>query len=466
MKLGRDNIMQWKKHHSAAMALTLAAGFVLLVIPLAARAAAPAKKTGIDPVQAAKYFQEAKAISDKDGGRMWGVPLYGAMMFVDPSTRQVVANSPDYKNILKQDGKVYTGTLPSGVNIANTSVRWGGVDWTMVKWPLPKNRLQRDVLLIHESFHRIQGQLGLNGPDTSCNFLDTRNGRVWIQLEWRALETALMAPKKMQHRAIEDALIFRAYRRSLFKDAAKDEQALEMHEGMPQYTGVALSARSRKEALGFAAGFLQYAPTYQTFVRSFAYASGPAYGLLLDEYKPHWQRSLKLHDDLGTLLANAAGIKLPKDLKAEAEKRAAVYGGKALMKTEDERAQKKAKQTAAMRARFVEGPVLTLPMTNGFNYSFNPTNQIPLKGSGTVYPYLRVSAQWGILEAKHGALMLTNNGQMTGIRVTAPKDSSARPLEGDGWSLTLNPGWSVVPAKRKGDFKVVRALGPLPLPAE
>ncbi len=449
-----------------AMGWTLAVALAVLAVPCAVRAAAPAEKTGIDPAQAAEYFQEAKAISDKDGGHMWGVPLYGAMMFVDPSTRQVVANRPDYRNTLKQDGAVYEGTLPDDVNIANTSVRWGGVDWTMVKWPLPQYQLQRDVLMTHESFHRIQEQLGLNGPDTACNFLDTRDGRVWMQLEWRALEAALMRLKAEQHRAIEDALIFRAYRRSLFKDAARDEQALEMHEGIPQYTGVALSARNRKEALGFAVAFLHYAPTYTTFVRSFAYATGPAYGLLLDAFKPHWQRALKVHDDLGTLLAGATGIKLPADLKAAAEKRATAYGGKELMHEEDIRAQKKAKAAGAMRARFLKGPVLTLPMARYFTYSFDPTNQVPLEGVGTVYPRLRVSAEWGVLEAKHGALMLMKEGLIHGVRVPAPRDASARPLNGDGWTLTLNPGWSVVPGKRKGDFDLVRVALPLPQPSE
>jgi len=466
MKAGWDKRGNRMRFMAVAMGWTLGIALVVLALPCAVRAAASAEKGGIDPAQAAKYFQEAKAISDRDGGKMWGVPLYGAMMFVDPATRQVVANRPDYQNLLKQDGKVYTGTLPDDVNIANTSVQWGGVDWTMVKWPLPQYQLQRDVLLIHESFHRIQKQLGLDGPDTACNFLDTRDGRIWIQLEWRALEAALKSPKKEQHRAIEDALIFRAYRHSLFKDAARDEQALEMHEGIPQYTGVALSARNRKEALGFAVAFLKYASTYTTFVRSFAYATGPAYGLLLDEYKPHWQRALKVKDDLGGQLASAAGVKLPVDLKAAAEKRAAVYGGRELMQKEDARAQKRAKAENAMRARFVKGPVLALPMTNGFNYSFDPTNQVPLEGVGTVYPHLRVSAAWGILEAKHGALMLMNKGMMTGVRLPAPADPAARPLEGDGWTLTLNPGWSVVPGKRKGDFDLVRVALPLPQPSE
>ncbi len=430
---------------------------------LAARAAEPPSSTGgIDPALAEKFFNEAKAVSDADGGNMWGTRLYGSMLFVDETTRQVVANRPDYQNLLKEYGKVFTGTLPAEENIANTSRKWAGVDWTMVRWPLPENQLQRDVLMTHESFQRIQDQIGLGGVDSSCDHLDSRDGRVWMQLEWRALRAALAGPRKERHQAVEDALLFRGYRRSLFKDAAAHEQALEMHEGIPEYTGVALGTRDRAQAEAYAAAELQAAPSYTTFVRSFAYATGPAYGLLLDETKPKWQRTLKAQDDLSALLAQAAGVTLPASLKAAAEARAKAYGGKELMEAEDQRAKEKDQARKELKARFVEGPVLSLPMARYFTYSFDPTNQVPLEGLGTVYPYLRVSAAWGILEAEHGALLLVSESFINGVRVPAPQDIAARPLKGDGWTLTLNDGWTVIADTRKGDFKLISTTLAMP----
>ncbi len=441
----------------------LALALMLTAASAAARGAEPAKPAaGIDVTLAAKFFQEAKALSDADGGRMWGTPLYGSMLFVDEATRQVVANRPDYKNLLKAEGSVFVGTLPAEENVANTAMRWAGVDWTMVRWPLPQNRLQRDVLLIHECFHRIQEKLGLSGPDTACDALDTRDGRLWLQLEWRALQAALVGPKQTRRRAVEDALLFRAYRRSLFPGEAAGEQALEMHEGIPEYVGIALSARNRAEAEAYAAAGLQGAPSYPSFIRSFAYVTGPAYGLLLDGAKPGWQRALKPKDDLSALLAQAEKITLPADLKAAAEARAKAYGGAQLAAEEDKRAQQKIQEVKDLHARFVEGPVLTLPPASYFTYSFDPTNPVPLEGLGTVYPYLRVSAAWGILEAKHGALLLQKEGFVNGVRVPAPKDVKACPLKGDGWTLTLNDGWAIVAAARKGDYKLIHAALPLP----
>lgn len=86
--------------------------------------------------------------------------------------------------------------------------------WVMVPWPLPKEKRERMLFLAHEMFHRVQGKLGLSPPDIAPTHLDTRDGRIWLQLEWRALEAALRQTGPERRRATTDALIFRAYRRS------------------------------------------------------------------------------------------------------------------------------------------------------------------------------------------------------------------------------------------------------------
>ena len=433
------------------------AAAALIVLAIGVGAAQPAPKTGsIDTVQAAKVFKEVQAISDRDGGKMWGAPLYGATLFVDENTRALVANRPDYQNLLKPSGEVFVGSLPAEQNVANTSVRWAGVSWTMVRWPLPEDAFERDKLVIHESFHRIQEQLGLGGPDTSNDHLDSKDGRIWLQLEWRALRAAMLGQKEVRKKAEEDALLFRAYRRSLFPEAAAHERDLEMAEGLPEYTGVALCAKTRADAFSYTATLLAEAPKFNTFVRSFAYVTGPAYGLLLDEANPEWRKGLKAKDDLSVLLSTALGFAPPEDLKAAAMARSQAYGGKELAASEEARAAKKEKESAELKKRFLDGPVLNLPLTEAFSYSFDPTGQVPLEGVGTVYPYLRISAAWGILEATQGGLMLKKEDMISGIRVTAPKDAAARPLKGDGWTLTLKEGWAVVPGERKGDFELKR----------
>src|SRR4029079_18945604 len=134
------------------------------------------------------------------------------------------------------------GKIPKKINPANTALDWAGVHWTMVMWPVADFRQARERLLLHECFHRLQEKLGLPARDAVNSHLDTLNGRIWIQMEWRALERALRQTGPARVAAIADALLFRAYRRSLFADAAGKENALELNEGLSEYTGVKLSS--------------------------------------------------------------------------------------------------------------------------------------------------------------------------------------------------------------------------------
>src|SRR5713226_2210476 len=138
--------------------------------------------------------------------------------------------------------------------------------------------------------------------------LDTRDGRLWLQLEWRALAAALTSRGKQRRRAIADALLFRAYRRAIFPQAASEECEMELHEGLAEYTGVKLSG-STNLAQYVVDKNLKEATSNQTFVRSFAYATGPAYGILLDGTGTNWRKGLKKDDDLGLLLQERLAIR-------------------------------------------------------------------------------------------------------------------------------------------------------------
>src|SRR5205085_11115944 len=193
-------------------------------------------------------------------------------------------------------------------NPANTAIDWAGVHWTMVMWPVSEFRQPRERLLLHECFHRLQERLGLPARDAVNAHLDTLNGRIWIQMEWRALERALRESGPARNTAIADALLFRSYRRSLFPDAAKNENALEMNEGLAEYTGVKLSSADLQETVVRADLILRQPRNNQTFARSFAYVSGPAYGALLDLSGKPWRASVSPSTDLGLLLQQRYGI--------------------------------------------------------------------------------------------------------------------------------------------------------------
>jgi hypothetical protein len=409
--------------------------------------------------RAARAFREAEEAALADGGKLWGHELVGPMIFADPRTRFAVANQPDERGKLAEEGGVFTGTLPAEVGIANTGTDWAGVRWTMVVWPLPEDRYARTKLLLHESFHRIQPELGHGGSDPPCAHLDTEEGRVWLRLEFRALAEACLRRDEPRQRALEDALLFRAARGALFPGAAAQEAALERNEGLAEYTGLVLCGCPSGELAGRAAERLKRDESADAFARSFAYATGPAYGVLLDELGVEWRRDVRAETDLSALLARAVGWKAPAELARAAEERAARHDVPAVRAAERARAERREEALARARARFVEGPLLRLPVGPSFSFTFDPSRVESLDDLGSVYAGARITDDWGILETGAGGALLLRDGRgyFTGIRVPAPADPAVRPLAGDGWTLALEAGWTLARAERDGDWKLARA---------
>lgn len=407
----------------------------------------------IDLNLARQYFDEAAALFARDGGRLWGRSLEGPLMFVDYETRQVVANRPAAEGQLTPKGEVWVGVIPPEVIVANTAMTWAGVHWSVLLWQLlPEDPQGRAEFIAHEAFHRLQAELGFPMPTTphSNAHLDTLEGRYWLQLEWRALECALLAPEPARLAALADALYFRARRRELFPGAAEAERAMEMHEGLASYTGFRLSDMDVAQT----ASRVRQAPLrYVSFVNTFAYASGPAYGYLLDELAPTWRKGLTPADDLGARLQACLGVELSQNLAEVAAARALTYDGPALWQAEVVRDQERQTQIAVYRARLLEGPVLILPLTE-VQCAFDPRTTIPIPESGTVFPFVRVSDAWGVLDVREGGLWMANDWRTA--RIVAPTALSERLLCGEGWTLELADGWEIGPAERAGDYTLYR----------
>ena len=422
--------------------------FALLMFICAIVPAAP-PPSPIDLTQVKAGFAEAEEISNHEGGRLWRKRLYGSLFFVDPETRYVVANEPDLEGVLHATDGIYVGTLPKEIIVSNAPVEWQGKRWTMLMWStIPTDPIERRVTFAHELFHRIQPGLGLAAPDSPNLQLDTPEGRLWLQLEWRALAAALIEQGLRQTEAIRDALAFRSYRHELFAGSALTEASLEIAEGVPEYTGTIAGEPDRDSARWRAIGKLTAPDQNITFVRSFAYTSGPPYGLLLDQRDPRWRTKLSAQSDLSALLAST----LPPQAAVSAEARAPLYGAVAIRIAEAERAQRTEAAKARYRARLIEGPTLVLPGAR-IAFSFNPSALVSLGDANTVYPTFHATAEWGTLDVTDGVLIPTDFSSVT---LAAPKDTKGPHLEGPGWTLDLKAEWSVVKGTREGSYTIAK----------
>ena len=188
------------------------------------------------------------------------------------------------------------------------------------------------------------------------------------------------------------------------------------------------------------------------YARSFAYYTGPAYGVLLDGAAPEWRTKWDRREGLALMLSQALGLSPASDDESFAV-RGARYGAGALQVEEAERARVQAVRIAHLRARLADGPLLVAPVS-GASFNFDPNRVTPLPPEGTVYGVIRVAADWGVLEVEQDGLLSTDWSRLAVAHdgVLSTDDG----LKGEGWTLTLQPGWETAPGPREGDWTIRR----------
>jgi len=412
------------------------------VIALILSSALPAAGQDFNSARAAG--PELRQICEQDRGRHWGVSLCGPLLVADPNTRGVWASEIDGYSQLTRSGDAWLGVLPAGVPIANTTVEWSGTRWIMVVGPLPEDAQQRRVLVAHEAWHRVQDQIGLPAAASDCAHLETVRARYLLRLEMRALAAAMRSSGRAQRELAVEALGFRAARLAEFPQAAAQEAALDRNEGLAAYTGVRLGADNPSI---FAARTLDQYDAHEAFSRAYAYATGPAYGLLLDEYANGWRARIGPYSPPDMLAAELRAQAAPagRALNRSAER----YGGLALLAQETERAAIRAARVAELQNLYGAGPRLELPLAQ-MQFEFDPNQVTPVDGLGSFYGRLTLRDRWGEIVATEGAVI-----DQSFTRLTAARPAPGG-LAGPGWQLRLNPGYALLPADSAGVVRVVQ----------
>jgi len=394
-----------------------------------------------------KIFKEYEKICQQDDGKLWGVSLYGPLMFVDRESRIIVANVQDKGGDLKKQNEIFQGRLPENQGIGNTTFNWNNQQWTMVVWPVSSNTFERNQLLFHESFHSAQVKLGMNFLNTENPHLDTKLGRIWLQLEWLALLKALNTIDNNE--SIQDALIFRNYRRNHYPHSDSTENVLELLEGISEYTGIKLSGRDSLETLKYFSEMVETARSRSSFFRTFPYTSGPLYCFLIERRDPAWRQNIHNIDDLGDYLKNVYSIPIPSDLISEANNRAKKYGGEELIQQETKREKEIIDKKNSIIATFIGGPILILPIKKP-NMEFSPLNMMAIDDKGTYYKTFRLVDSWGILEVEKGIFITRDWSAVHASAIDMRVEGSN--LHGNGWRLELKEGCKLAPLKNSGNF--------------
>lgn len=412
-------------------------------------------QTAADSAATRRGLTEYLDTCHRDGGRLWGVSLCGPLIVVDGMSGFAMATAVPPAGHFERHGRLWIGRVPKGMQVANTAMDWAGQRWSTVRFPLPDSQFHQRQLLLHESFHRVQPGLGLEARDAINGHLDSRDGRILLRLELRALAKAVTSPPAEAGRAVIDAATFRARRYQLFPGADTLEYSLEIQEGLAEYTGTRLALGAANIAkMGNVTDAEAQFESEPTFVRSLGYGTGPLLGLLLDRFAPRWRSRVRAAGFAAQLWA-AVRFSPPADLAAAVKDRMSRYHGDQLTREETSREENRARALADYRARLIEGPVVIL-LADQLSRSFNPNNLVPLDNAGTVYPDGAFEADWGTLTVSEGGALVAPSNREVRVAAKPTIDPAARTISGPGWVLHLKEGWVLKPGQRDGDWTVAR----------
>jgi hypothetical protein len=398
------------------------------------------------------YFKEAQTLSEKDGGKLWGFDLYGPLVFVDDETREAVANYPVPVDNWKEYDGLYAGTLPDKIGLANTAFDWNGESWSMVIFSSMSDDIyDRGSLMMHELWHQHENKLELFINSETSNHLDTKAGRLLLFLEWNALIDACNKEGKQRSGSVEDALTFRKIRAELFPEEFASETANELHEGLAEYTGMALSGRDKQKKIEYLQNRVVSHYNDNTISWTHAYTSGALYGFLLDEQSPGWNMELCKGSDLGQVTFLEYGLDYSSIEEKDYAKTGSQYGYDSLERIEENRvATTKALNESFVR-RFENEPTLFMP-----NYSlsiqFSPSKITPFESKGNIYGELSAQSRWGEIVVGHGGILLLKGWKGLVLDVGEnwnPVDSLVTDRYeiklADGYEITeTENGWTII----------------------
>lgn len=419
--------------------------YFLLLLLLAA-CSREKTSTYFTPGKALQYFRGIKEICDRDNGALWGKNLYGPMMFVDRSSRLIIANMPDRDGLLKGKDGVFTGTFPKDLLLNNSPVTYGNTLFALAPLPQEEDEYMIRTQAIHSLFHRFQMMAGTSSFGYNTNNMDEREARLWLKLEWKALRKALTTEGEEQKVAIRDALIFRGANRELFSKYARDENLFEDYEGLTTFTYTLLCTGSKDEYRARIFELLDEIYAMQSYARSYGFIHGALYASLLNDKGFDFAGIRTKEIDLGNTVMHLYGIELPAICRDVAGSLAVNYNVSEIYSEEERRLADLRESLHEQISEFTEKPVVYIELESPY-FDFEPGNIQSLDTVGTLYKSIRISDNWGKLSVNGGGCLVSNNFRFLRISAKGFK-ADQKHISGDNWSMTINKDYELVAVKQ------------------
>lgn len=399
------------------------------------------KEKGIEyitPLKAAGYFEKVENICDSDDGELWGLNLYGPLMLVDVDTRRIFANMPDSSGLLKQKDGIYTGIYPGDQVISNFAVTFGNTLFAMAPLPEEEDNYRITARCLHGLFHCMQIKKGIDNQDYNPAHMNEPDARLWLKMEWKALEKAIKTESTIREQAIRDALIFRNTRREIYPSYTEDENLFENYEGLATFTYMLLASESHER---YTKSLLEYLHRIYnfSFTHSYGFVHGALYAYLLHDYGFDFSTIDIPGIDLGERLGTMIDITLPEVSRDVAGSLAVNYDIEMVRREEAERIERIREGLHRRTSSFTDKPVIYLTLESP-SFIFEPEDIEPVDSLGVIYKKLKVTDNWGKLNVSEGGCLVSPN--LRYIRVPARSVRIDRNhITGDGWHIYLSENW-------------------------
>ncbi len=428
---------------------------LITVIGLLVACKGKVEETYLTPEKAQDYFRKVEEICNRDSGKLWGTNLYGPIMFVDRTSRKIIANQPDKEGLLRLKDGVYSGLYPREQIIGNAASIYGGTLFGLAPLPAEEDDYRITTRAIHCLFHRFQQTVGIGSESFNVPIMDEKEARIWIKLEWKALKKAISAENGDQPLAIRDALIFRGSNRESYPKYAGMENKFEMYEGLATFTFLYLYSQTPEEFKSRLFEYLDRVYSFQSYSRSYGFIHGALYATLLHNKGFNFAALTTDTIDLGRMVQDLYHIELPKVCRDVAGSISLNYGLDEVYKEEETRLQEIRNRINEKISVFTEKPVVFMELESPY-FDFEPEDVQFLDTLGTLYNTIRVSDNWGKLTVDKGGCLLSNNYKNLRITAKGLKIDKSH-ISGDGWHLVLNDTWEI---KEELPNYVVKKLSP------
>lgn len=396
-------------------------------------------------------FKEVKRICDNDGGELWGENLFSKAILINIDNRFFVANDSLPIDNCARKGMYFIGYLPNIYPMANSTLKVGSKKYASIRY---SDKNEFDTLLyirtfIHEMFHVFMSSNNYDNVTYNNPHMDTRDGRVYLQLELLALKKALISNGVNRKEAIKEALCFRNKRQSLFPNSKANENNFEIQEGLAQYTEYSLAIFSERERMSTLLNSIDRLIKETSYMRSFGYETGASYAFLND-ISNDWRKTVFIENDLSKITMNLYGVNDTEVDKSNLSIYIKNYDYKSILLKEDSIEGAKEIFKLNIIERFNNGVLLVADLEdNSFSII---SNMIQLDSTSTYFPYIKLTGKFGYINSKNEAIInwLKNEVYflLENIIVENNKTNS------NDIVVDINKGWGI--EKRDRQYKLVK----------